>query len=863
MTKMNVAQTLSHADAHMRQGDLANARALYVAVLATFPENADAQSRLAKLDEAINASAAKNMLQQDEIDRLVAWYNQGKFQQMVEQADRLVSAYPSSPLLWNILAAGRQALGQLDGAIWAYERALKIQPAYPDAHNNMGNVLKEQGKFEEAIAAYRRALYFQPGYADAYFNMGNVLKAQGKLNEEIAAYRQAVALKPTHAEAYNNMGNALKDQGKLDEAIAAYRCALEIRPAYADVYYNMAVALDTKGDLDAAIETYQHSLEIRPGYADAYYNIGAVLNKKGEIDAAIAAYRRAIELRPAYSEAYYNLGNALRELGRQEESIEAYKSALAIKPTYAEAYNNMGNRLKDRGKLQEAIGAYLQALKHKPAYAEAYNNMGNALKDQGKLDEAIAAYRRAVEIKPSYAAAEAHLLFQCQHVCDWSGYAHSADASARLGIETDPVPPFALLSTHDSPQQQLARSEAYARAHYRLKPQPLPARAATRPARIKVGYFSADFHDHATLYLMAGLLRAHDHSQFEIFAYSYGPTRSGELRKRAEHDVDHFFEIADVADRQVVELARSHGLDIAIDLKGYTQNTRSEIFEHRLAPIQISYLGYPGSMGVDFMDYIIADHVVMTDEQRLFCSEKAIYLPHSYQPNDDARPIAASTKTRADFGLPEEAFVFCCFNNNYKIGPREFDIWMRLLSKVNKSVLWLLRSNIWAEQNLRMEAAKRGVAPERIIFAEKMSHYEHLARQRHADLFIDTFNYNAHTTASDALWGGLPVVTKKGEQFAACVAASLLSAINLPELITESEADYERLIVELATDPYELKRIKNKLLDNRTKAPLFDTERYTRNFERGLMQAYELYWQGKDPADIWVQDVTFKPADPS
>ena len=446
------------------------------------------------------------------------------------------------------------------------------------------------------------------------------------------------------------------------------------------------------------------------------------------------------------------------------------------------------------------------------------------------------------------------MLHQQRHVCDFSISPTLPNASARLGITTDAVPTFAALPWLDNPDHQLQRSISWANEKYTRPTSNLPARPSTRPKRLKLGYFSADFHDHATLYLMAGLLREHNKQEFEVFAYSYGRSKSGQWRQQAEQTVDHFFDVTDMSDNQIADLARSHGLDVAVDLKGHTQHTRSQIFQFRLAPIQINYLGYPGSMGADFIDYIVADPTVIPNEQREFYSEKVIYLPHSYQPNDNLRKIKQTETSRTDFGLPENAFVFCCFNNNYKISPNEFDIWTRVLSKVEGSVLWLLKSNKWAEQNLRKEAAERGVDPDRLVFAQKVPHAEHLARHKHADLFVDTFNYNAHTTASDALWGGLPVVTKLGKQFAARVAASLLNAVGLSELITHSGQEYENLILELATQPQKLLKIKEKLERNRLTEPLFDTLRYTRNFEQGLHQAYNLYFSGKSPEDIVVAE---------
>jgi predicted O-linked N-acetylglucosamine transferase (SPINDLY family) len=421
-----------------------------------------------------------------------------------------------------------------------------------------------------------------------------------------------------------------------------------------------------------------------------------------------------------------------------------------------------------------------------------------------------------------------------------------------LATQKNAISPFTMLSLADNAALQLRFSRKWAAEKYTSTKHPLAARPRVKLERLRVGYFSADFHNHATLYLMAGLLREHDKSQFEVYAYSYGRSKSGEWRERAESDVGHFVDVSDLSAHAIADLARTHGLDIAIDLKGYTTNTRSDLFQHRLASIQINFLGYPGSMGADFIDYIVADPIVIPDDQRSHHSERVIYLPHSYQPNDNTREIAATTTTRADFGLPEDGFVFCCFNNSYKISPCEFDIWMRLLGKVKGSVLWLLRANRWCEHNLRQEAVSRGIAPERLVFADKAVHAQHLARHKHADLFVDTFNYNAHTTASDALWAGLPVVTKVGQQFAARVSASLLTAIGLPELITETEDAYEALILALATDPIRLSEIKAKLSVNRRVYPLFDTKRYTRYFEAGLHQAYDSYLAGQSPHDIWV-----------
>jgi predicted O-linked N-acetylglucosamine transferase (SPINDLY family) len=505
-------------------------------------------------------------------------------------------------------------------------------------------------------------------------------------------------------------------------------------------------------------------------------------------------------------------------------------------------------------RLEEAAASCRLALEVDPSDAETHNNFGVILHELGRPYEAMKSFEQAVEIKTDVAMAEAHLVHQRQRVCEFLAPDLHIHAANHLGITGKPIRPFLALSWADNPEQHLLRARAYCIEEYKAAPQSLPVKPAVSPPRLKIGYFSADFHDFPGMYLMAGLLESHDRERFEVYAFSYGPDRDDAMRRRIVAAVDHFIDIREMSTQEAVDLSRKHGIDIALHRNGHTKGSRTELFQHRLAPVQVSYLGYPGTLGADFIDYLVADPVVIPAEERQYYCEKIIYLPDTYQPNDNTRQIAETSTTRADFNLPEDAFVFCCFNQNYKISPREFDIWMRVLGNVEGSVLWLLNSNVWAVMNLKKEAERRGIDPSRLIFAEKIPHAEHLARHKHADLFVDTFNYNAHTTASDALWAGLPVVTKQGRQFAARVAASLLTAVGLPELITESEEDYERLILNLAQDRQKLSAIKATLEENRRTEPLFDTQRYTRHLESGLIQCYQQYFCGSDCVDIWVRD---------
>jgi len=676
---------------------------------------------------------------------------------------------------------------------------------------------------------------------------------QGQFTQAVAQAEAMAQSFPKSFFVWNLLAAAQASLGETAKALEGFRKTIELNPNYADGHSNLGAMLVRQGKLAEAAASFKRTLEIKPDYAEAYNNLGNILKGQGKLDEALESYKRALEIKPDYPVAYNNLGNALKDQGKLDEAVASCKRALEIKPDFAEAYINLGNALKEQGKLDEAVASYKQALEIKPDYPVAYNNLGTVLTKQGKLDEAVASYKRALEIKPDYAVAEAQMRHQQQHMCDFTLYTGLKEVAQRLDTSDEAIPPFIQLSWQDNAAAQLHRSQRFAKTNYpTASPAPIAKPPTVRPERLKVGYFSADFHNFPGMYLMARMLEIHNRNAFEIFAYSYGPQKNDEMRRRIRDGVDHFVDIAGQTDQSIQSQAKSDKIDIAIHRNGYTTSSRTEIFVNRLAPIQISYLGYPGSLGAEFIDYIVADPIVVPAEQRQFYSERIIYLPDTYQPTDNTRQIASINTKRAEFGLPEKGVVFCCFNNSFKISPHEFDIWMRLLSKVGGSVLWLLEGNEWAAKNLRLEAENRGINPDRLVFAKRLPQVEHLARHKHIDLFLDTFNYNAHTTASDALWAGLPVVTKAGEQFSARVAASVLDAVGLPELITASEDEYEQLAFELATKPRKLKTLKRKLAKNIASQPLFDTERYTRNFEAGLQKAYNLYFEGKRPEDIWV-----------
>lgn len=625
-----------------------------------------------------------------------------------------------------------------------------------------------------------------------------------------------------------------------------------LKPDYAQAYNNRGSALQELKQLEAALASYDKAIALAPDYAQAYNYRGSALHELKRPNDAVASFDKAISLRPDYAEAYGNRGIALQELKQLDAAVASFDKATALKPDFADAYSNRGIALQELKQLDAAVASFDKAISLEPDLAEAYCNRGNALQELKQLDAAVASFSKAISLKPDFADARTRKLFLQATMCDWGTIGEDADMISTLGVSANAVQPFAMLSLEDNPARHRARSETFAKERYALS-EPAPvAVPSIKPARLRIGYFSADFHGHAVMYQLIRILELHDRTRFEVYAYSFGPPAGDSMRARAKDAVDVFRDVRALGGQDIAALARQDRIDVAIDLMGYTRNARPEIFVHRAAPVQISYLGYPGTLGAPFMDYLIADRILIPQELRRYYCEEIIYLPHGHMATDNTKQIAERPIDRAQMGLPEKAFVFCCFNSSYKISPAEFDVWMRLLMRVEGSVLWLVRTNLWVQENLRKEALKRNIDPERIIFAERVPMADHLARHRLADLFLDTFHYTGHSTAADALWAGLPLVTKLGQGFAARVGASLLNAVGLSELVANSTEDYERLALELAENPQKLAALKAMLQERRKRAPLFDSEGLARHIEDAYRQAYEHYLDGRGPQIIEV-----------
>jgi predicted O-linked N-acetylglucosamine transferase (SPINDLY family) len=645
----------------------------------------------------------------------------------------------------------------------------------------------------------------------------SLLSAACAVTGDLAAAQHAglrlVETHPGDAVAHNNLGNIYRESGQLDASLVSYRRAVDLQPGYAMAHYNMAIALKALARFPDAIRCYQTAIKIDPQYADAHYNLGELLREAGDLRAAAVCYQKAV----------------------------------AIRPNFAAALNNLAATWRALGEVDRAIGCWQDRVRSDPTCAEAIRNLGEALRERGDLPGALAWYRAARKLRPDDSELSVKLSLCCHRLADWSEPG-IADVSGELDTATNTAaPPVALVG---DPRVQLRASRAY--VLHRMRSAPLPLACRRSHDRLRLAYLSADFHEHATAFLIAELIELHNRGEFEVIGVSFGPDDGSELRNRIRAGFDWFEDVREKTDLEVAQWLRDRETDIAVDLKGHTVGARLQIFAFRPAPVQVNYLGYPGTIGAPFIDYIIADHVTIPAGDEEFYSERVVRLPDSYQVNDRRRRVAAETPSRADERLPSDAFVFCCFNATVKIQPPVFDCWMRLLRAVPNSCLWLYSDNRWAEGNLQREAAARGVAPERLVFAHLAPNPVHLTRLALADVFLDTLPCNAHTTASDALWAGLPVVTCRGRAFAGRVAASLLCAVGLQELVAESLPEYEQLAFALAVDPGRMRQVRERLRQNRLTYPLFDTPRYCANLESAYQHMHRLQRAGREPENFDV-----------
>ncbi len=691
---------------------------------------------------------------------------------------------------------------------------VRQQPALEDAIISL-----QSGRFDEAERKLRKLIDEKPGYPEALDLLGAVCAQQRRWGEAEEYLCAAIAAGAKRETTFYNHGVVLKELGRPADALAQLDRALAINPRSAHAHFDKAMCL-------LALKRY---------------------------DAVQAHVEQALASDPNLVEAWTWLGHLFSDLERDDDAFSAYARALAVNPNAADALFGRAKLLHRLRRYPEALAAFNQALAINPKLTGAWMARGRMFMEGGQFEAACASFSAAVLIEPGTRYAKGYLQYIKMMMCDWRDFdASVADIERDVSLGKPVVDPVTCLMLSGSPLIQQLCAQRYNNEFF-------PATGSRRPAirqkrdKLRIGYLSGEFRDHASTHLLVGVLENHDRSRFEIHGFDNGNDDGSDYRARVVAAVDELVHVGRLGAERATEQVRARDIDVLVQLNGYFGLGRIDVFARRAAPVQVNYLGFPGTLGADYIDYIIADRKVIPETDRIFYDAKVAYLPECYQANDDKKAISSRSVTRAEAGLPDGAFVFCAFHKACKIRPAVFDAWMQILAAVEGGVLWLLCDNAVARENLRREAAARGIAPERLIFADHLPLAEHLARHRLADLFLDTLPYNAHTTASDALWAGLPVLTQIGSTFAGRVAGSLVTAVGLPQLVTETPAQYQRAAIELALDRAKLAAIRNELAANRLAAPLFDTASYTRGLERAFEMMAERQRSGLPPDHLHVE----------
>ena len=722
-------------------------------------------------------------------------------------------------------------LGDLMAAENTYNTIIQLDPKNAQAFHLLGVLCHQKNANTKAVEFIEQSISIDAKNSVVFSNLALILHKLGRDEEALSRCNQAIVLNGENFEVYSNKSLVLQSLNRLTEALLCCEQAIKINNEFSTAYFNKGIIFNKLKQYPDAIKCFDAAIEKNILFKEAYSNRGLALKELNRFNEAFDNFTKAIEIDVDYPEAHLNKGNLFLEMNDLKSALLCYKKALSLKENYIEAYTNMAVLELKRGNVEEAIKNCEKSIVINPNFLKALLIKAACLIEHKKVEEAMSCYIKAMQINPNHDYLFGEYFHTKMMLCDWRDYENEINYILKSIEENKKVSTcFPVLAMVDSLKAHQKVAEIFVKDKY-PKIEELGEIKDVEKNKIKIGYFSSDFYEHATSYLIAELFELHDRSKFEIIGFSYGLDLNDLMGQRIRKSFDKFYEVRNISDKDVALLARELGVDIAIDLKGFTKNQRMGIFSYRAARVQLSYLGYPGTTAAEYMDYLIADRAIIPNESSKYYSEKVIYLPHSYQINDRKRAVSNKSFTRNELDLPESGFIFCCFNNNFKITPFMFDAWMKILNAVEDSVLWLLEDNNSVKNNLRQEAGKCGVNSERLVFAKRTSLNEHLARQKIADLFLDTFPYNAHTTASDALWIGLPVLTLSGESFPSRVGASLLNAVDSPELIAQSKDEYITLAINLAKNTSTLKELRARLICNKNCSKLFNTVQFVQHFE--------------------------------
>ena len=714
----------------------------------------------------------------------------------------------------------------------------------------MDNLIKraincyQNKKFIEAEKICQNILDLNPNNFDA-INLLAAINFQNKsFSKSIELFKKASKINPNSADLYNNLSIAFLQEKKFKEAIQSWDKAIKLKPDFFQAYFGKGNAYSNLKDYSNAIDNFNKAIEIKKDYKEAYNNLGSLYANLKDHKNALTFFKKAISINPVHFNEFNNLGNVYYELKKYNDAIDNYNLAIKINSDFALTYYNKAKALQKINLIEESVMNYKKAISLNKNFSEAYKNLGNIYMDLKLLDKSIYNHEKALKINPGIKFLLGNILQSKCGICDWENFEQEKDFLEKQILDGKrSASPFSTLLLYDSPSLLMKSSNIFLESEFQnskwIKKEKI------RNKKIRIAYYSSDFHNHATMYLIANLFELHDKSKFEIYAFSFGPDDNSQIRKRVIKTFDKFIDVKQKTIQEIVEISRHENIDIAVDLKGFTNNNRFDLFIKRCAPIQISYLGFPGTTGSDCIDYIIADKTVIPEENKIHYSENIIYLPNSYQVNDSNPTLSKKNFSKKDFNLPENKFIFCCFNHSFKILPDMFQIWIKILKKVKNSVIWLLIDNEIAQDNLKKILVSSDIDPNRMIFAGRLPHPEHIIRLGLADLFLDTFPCNAHTTASDALRSSLPIITVKGNSFASRVASSLLTSVGLEELITKSKKEYEELAVKIAENKNFYREIKDKLNKNIIDMPLFNSKLFTKKLETAYQIIYKNYTEEK------------------
>ncbi|XP_052182661.1 probable UDP-N-acetylglucosamine--peptide N-acetylglucosaminyltransferase SEC isoform X2 [Diospyros lotus] len=924
----NYKQALEHCNAVYESNPLRTDNLLLLGAI--YYQLRDFEMCIAKNEEALRiephfAECYGNMAN--------AWKEKGDIDLAIRYYLIAIELRPNFGDAWSNLASAYMRKGRLTEASQCCRQALALNPLLVDAHSNLGNLMKAQGLVQEAYSCYVEALRIQPTFAVAWSNLAGLFMDLGDLSRAVQYYKEAIKLKPTFPDAYLNLGNVYKALGMPQEAILCYQRALLMRPDYSMAFGNLASIFYERGQLDLAIFHYKRAIACDSGSLEAYNNLGNALKDVGRVDEAIQCYhpshpqalttlgniymewnmmaaaatyyKAVLAVTTGLSAPFNNLAIIYKQQGNYVDAISCYNEVLQIDPLAADGLVNRGNTYKEIGRVSEAIQDYIRAITIRPTMPEAHANLASAYKDSGLVEEAIKCYRQALVLRSDFPEATCNLLHTLQCVCSWEDREKmftEVEGIIKRQIKMSVLPsvqPFHAIAYPLDPLLALEISCKYAAqcsliaSRYVLPPfshpSPIPINSGGN-YRLRVGYVSSDFGNHPLSHLMGSVFGMHNRENVQVFCYALSPNDGTEWRLRTQSEAEHFIDVSAMSSDMIAKLINEHKIQILVNLNGYTKGARNEVFAMQPAPIQVSYMGFPGTTGASYIDYLVTDEFVSPLNFSHYYSEKLVHLPHCYFVNDYKQKNLDVLDTnchhkRSDYGLPEDKFIFACFNQLYKMDPEIFNTWCNILKRVPNSVLWLLRFPAAGEMRVRAYATARGVQPERIIFTDVAMKKEHIRRSALADLFLDTyinlficFDYfffgtlvllffyfgtllftrplcNAHTTGTDILWAGLPMVTLPLEKMATRVAGSLCFATGLgSHMVVNSMREYEELAVSLALDRPKLMALTNKLKACRLSCPLFDTTRWVRNLERAYFKMWNLHCSGRRPDHFKVTE---------